>query len=213
MNATLRNGLVALAVFALEACAARPHARWAPIFLARPSIAARAFDEGVASFDRGEFARALASFDTALRTEPHPVVMFNLARVHDAMGHDAAAARAYVSFLASAVGEDPALVATARDALWRLRPRIAWLRLRAPEGALVGDQVVAASDGEQLVPIDPGFRIVHLGERNVIAVRARSGDVFVLDGAQSDGTMVVGTGDFDPTLSAPHATTTAQRQP
>jgi hypothetical protein len=212
MNPALRTALTTLAVFALNACAARPHVDSTVNSAVRRTLAARAFSEGVASFDRGEFARALASFDVALEVEPHPVVQFDLARVHDAMGHDTAAARAYIAFLNAPGATNPALAETAREALSRLRPRIAWLRLRAPTGARVGDQVIEASDAEQLVPIDPGLRLARINGHGTISVRARAGEVFVLDAARPGDPIEVSAGEFDSSLCGPRSSTTAMQQ-
>jgi hypothetical protein len=143
--------------------------------------AAQRFDEGVQAYGRGEYARAVALFEHAWRLAPTPEVLYNLARVHDTLGHDARSARYYVAYVRQA-GEIPPAQREEIDAAFaRLQRRVAWLRVRA--------QAPVAIDGEPLshlpstVPIAvlPGVRTVRVGEQTPVAVRLRPGETVTLD--------------------------------
>lgn len=58
------------------------------------------YREGVAHFKAGRFAEALERFDVAYKLDPRPVLLFNLARVHEEMGHAEAAIEHFELYLA-----------------------------------------------------------------------------------------------------------------
>ena len=175
------------------------------------AIAADAFDEGVHAFDRGEHARALSAFETAYRIAPHPTVLFNIARAYEAMGHDTAAARRFLEFLDADTHRDEALRVAVVDALMRIRPRIAWLRVRALEGAVVSDAIVAPSEREQIVPVDPGLRTVRVSQRNAIVVRVSAGDELTVECARADDPIVVAARGVAPMFFMSSSNVSAQR--
>jgi hypothetical protein len=56
-------------------------------------MAANDFDLGIAAFERGEYSVALEYFNRAFETSPASAVLFDIARAHELMRHDALAAR------------------------------------------------------------------------------------------------------------------------
>ncbi len=113
----------------------------APIASAQdaPAQAAEHFDRGIAFFNEGRFDAALAEFSRAYELAPAHQTLYNLARVHAALGHAVESARAYEQYLAEA-GE--AIGARRRreaeEALAEQRARIGTLVVRADvEGARV----------------------------------------------------------------------------
>ncbi len=169
--------------------------------------AASAFDEGVAAFDRGELARAASAFEMAYRSAPNPLVAFNLGRVHERMSHPRIAANYYLAFLAGDVSPDRTLSVEARDALGRLRIRLALVRMYAPSGAIIDGESIAPSGYERWVAVDPGLRLVEAADHTRVALRAAAGDVLAVDCPRESGAIVVGTATFGaPSITARVAT-------
>lgn len=86
------------------------------------------FERGVELFNEGRNDAALAEFDRAYEIAPAPPVLYNIARVHEALGHAVEAADAYEKYLeegGSSLSERRRHEATA--ALERQRARIAFV--------------------------------------------------------------------------------------
>ena len=109
----------------LAVAAASPPARAERPPVADPDTdaAQRHFERGVAHYDAGRFAEALAEFTTAQRLSPRPAFHYNIARCHDRMEAWALAADEYEAFLSEAPTASEAPV---------LRERILVLRSREP---------------------------------------------------------------------------------
>lgn len=63
-----------------------------------------AFQAGVAAFDAGQHAAALAHFERAQTLKPHPMVRVNIANCHAELGHAIEALTHFEAFLASDFG-------------------------------------------------------------------------------------------------------------
>jgi hypothetical protein len=158
-------------------------------------LAARSFDEGVGAYGRGEMARSLASFERAFALAPSAAVLFNIARVHDAMGHAPQAARYYVAYLR--VASDTIPVAQRReidDALARIATQVGWVlvRTRAAPVTIDGVRLLPWNAGTP-VAVWPGVRTVRVGEQAPVAVRAHVGEVVALDYDNPDAMLYIST--------------------
>jgi hypothetical protein len=96
------------------------------------------FERGVALVDTGEMDEAIAEFEQAYHSRPHPDVLFNLAQAYRAVGRSVEAARALEQYLQDDTGKNGKRRQQA-EALLRLdRRRIGTLELTVqPAGALV----------------------------------------------------------------------------
>lgn len=102
------------------------------------------FEHGVADYEAGRYAQALASFQEAFRLKPHPMVRVNMANCYDKLGQPLQAIFHFEGFLEAKQG-----TATQRrevtKALRRLRRKVAPVTFRvAPDGA-----VITIDGGEQ----------------------------------------------------------------
>jgi len=119
------------------------------------------FERGIAMFERGDNAAALAEFLAAYELAPRPSVLFNLAATYEALRRYPEAVDAYDRFLATP-GGDRHDRARAERSLARLRPLLATLQVRTnPPGAAVTVDEVA--------PRDPAAVSVSPGEHRVAA--------------------------------------------
>lgn len=154
--------------------------------------AAAEFDDAVAAFDRGELARALSGFEAAYREAPHPIVAFNLARVHERMGHARSAARFYLAFLDGDTSPDRSMGNEARGSLDRLRPRLTLLRVYAPAGAVIDGEGIPPSPYEHWMVVDPGLRPIESSAGSRVVIRATPGDALTVECPRESGPIVVG---------------------
>jgi hypothetical protein len=169
---------------------------------ASSTSAAREFDDAVAAFERGEFARALAGFEAAYRESPHPIVAFNLARVHERVGHQRSAVRYYLAFLDGDTSPDRTMSTEARAAVDRLRSRVTLLRVYAPAGAVVDGEGISPSPYEHWVVVDPGLRPIESSAGSRVVIRATPGDALSIECPRENGAIVVGATTFGATNGA-----------
>jgi hypothetical protein len=103
---------------------------------AQPQDAARdTFQRGVALYDQGKYREAIVQFENAYRLQPHPSVLFNIARCHENLGELTEALAYYQRMLADPAVENRADV-EARVREIRERPVSVFLS-SVPEGASV----------------------------------------------------------------------------
>lgn len=120
-------------VRALVACAL-----WASPARAQSTEARERFEDGVARFDRHDYAGALGAFQRAYELSGRPTVLLNLGVTHQALGHDAEALANLRAYLAARVERSPAQRAAAERAVQELEQRVGHLRLVTdPDGAAV----------------------------------------------------------------------------
>jgi hypothetical protein len=95
------------------------------------------FEGGVAHYDSGRYAEALAEFQEAYRLKPHPLVRVNIANCYDKLGRPVEAIENFEAFLAAAEGT-PTQRDEVRGALRELQKRIGRVALNvAPPGARI----------------------------------------------------------------------------
>jgi hypothetical protein len=156
-------------------------------------LAARSFDEAVGAYGRGETARALAAFERAFALAPSAAVLFNIARVHDAMGHAPQAARYYVAYLRAA-GDviSPSQRREIDDALTRIATQVGWVVVRTRDAPVTIDGVrLLPWNAGGPVAVWPGVRTVRVGEQAPVAVRAHVGEVVALDFDNPDAMLYI----------------------
>lgn len=131
-----------------------------------PERAAEHFDRGIAFFNEGRYDAALAEFSRAYELAPAHQTLYNLARVHAALGHAVESARAYERYLAEAGGEIGARRRReAEAALAAQRARVGRLVVRADvDGARVAvDGVdVATTPLAEPLPVSAGSHTVEV---------------------------------------------------
>jgi hypothetical protein len=155
--------------------------------------AARDFDAGVAAYERGELARALEYFQRAQQAEPNPVVLFNIARVHDALEHPTLAGCYYVACLREGGPGTRAQQAMVAAALERLYGRVGWIVVRSPgDVVLDGAPVLPALHGAPIA-VWPGVHVIRVGNLAPIAVRAHPGETLALEYIEPGTTPLVST--------------------
>jgi hypothetical protein len=153
-----------------------------------PTVHAReSFEAGVAQYEAGHFAEALADFQEAYRVKPHPLVRVNIANCYDKLGRPAEALENFQAFLDAAEGA-PTQRDEVRSAVAELEQRVGRLELDvAPEGAQItidedsalraplGQPVVLASGQHRLAIALTGYetavRIVEVKARESVALR------------------------------------------
>lgn len=127
------------------------------------------YDRGVEAFEAGHYADALVAFQRAYELAPAVPVLYNLARVHEALDHPVEATAAYEQFLSSSPRLNRSQRTDVQAALTRLAPRIAHLVLQCAQPELRaevdGIPVANATQGTS-IPANPGQH----------AVTVRSGD-------------------------------------
>lgn len=57
------------------------------------------FDRGTSAFHAGDFPKALTLFREAYAIDPHPILMYNIARSEESLGHATEAVRAFRKYL------------------------------------------------------------------------------------------------------------------
>lgn len=141
-----------------------------PLALAQPAGAARAraaehFDRGLVFYREQRFDAALAEFSRAYELQPAPSTLYNLARVHAALGHAVEATRAYAQYLAEATELPARRRRDVQRALDDQRSRIGRLWVRADvDGARVAlDGVdVATTPLLQALQVSAGSHTVEI---------------------------------------------------
>ena len=141
------------------------------------------FDRGLEFFDEGRYDAALAEFQRAYELAPAHQALYNLGRVHAAMGHAVEAARVFEQYLGEAGDDVPsARRREVRDALERQRARIGHVEVtcNVPGATLSVDGVdittlptrpVAVSAGTHVVSVRaPGF------DTTVVSVQVAGGE-------------------------------------
>lgn len=145
--------------------------------------AAEHFDRGVAFFNESRFDAALAEFDRAYELAPAYATLYNLARVHAALGHAVQAANAYERYLRATEGRLPAARREAiEQALGEQRSRIGQVLIAVDvAGAVInvdGDDIgdtpllrpVALAAGTHTIEIRaPGYQMA----RRTVSVAGR----------------------------------------
>lgn len=150
-----RGGLLLALIVAIGALAAL-----APTARAQDGAdrrrAAEHFDRGIAFFNERRYDAALAELARAHELAPAHQTVYNLARVHAALGHAVEAARAYEQYLAEAGGSlDASRRREAEAALAEQRSRIGRLRVRADiDGATVAIDGVDVTTTPLSAPIE-----------------------------------------------------------
>ncbi|HEY8432280.1 MAG TPA: PEGA domain-containing protein, partial [Sandaracinaceae bacterium] len=139
--------------------------------------AAEHFDRGIAFFNEGRFDAALAEFSRAYELAPAHQTLYNLARVHAALGHAVESARAYEQYLAEA-GDAiaPRRRREAEAALAEQRARIGHLLVRTDvDGARIAiDGVdVATTPLGAPIPVSAGSHTVEVRAPGREIVRRR----------------------------------------
>jgi hypothetical protein len=120
--------------------------------------AAAAFDQGTQYFERGQYALALESFQTAYRLRAHPAILLNIATCYDRLGRAGEAVAEYFRYRRlRGSGIEPERRRFVEDALRRLGPQVAlvWVTLPAP-GAAVALDGTQVEIGEDPLVVPPG---------------------------------------------------------
>jgi len=137
--------------------------------------AAAHFDRGLAFYEEGRFDAALAELARAYELAPAHQTLYNLARVHAALGHAVEATRAYERYLREAEGEIGARRRReAEQALEEQRARIGHLMVRVDvAGATIAvDGVdVATTPLNVPIPLSAGAHTIEVHAPGREAVR------------------------------------------
>jgi hypothetical protein len=109
------------------------------------------FQRGMEFFDEGRFDAALAEFQRANETSPSAEALYNLGRVHAALGDAVSATRVFQLYLAQAGAVRETRRQEVQERLARQRARIAsvWVRASDSQGAAVPATIVSL-DGVDL---------------------------------------------------------------
>ncbi len=118
------------------------------------------FERGVELFDEGQYDQALVEFRRAYDLAPAAAVLFNVARVHAALGHAVEAVDTYARYLREAERVAPERRREVEQEVQRLEARIARLTIRvdAPDAIVRVDDVVV--DATQPVRVTVGSHLV-----------------------------------------------------
>ncbi|MFK7990848.1 MAG: PEGA domain-containing protein [Sandaracinaceae bacterium] len=122
------------------------------------------FDRGIAFFNESRYDAALAELGRAHELAPAPATLYNLARVHAALGHAVEASAAYRAYLAEP-GVGPERRAAVQAALDEQQTRIGHLRVQCDvAGATLSvDGVdVASTPLESPLPLSAGSHSVEV---------------------------------------------------
>jgi tetratricopeptide (TPR) repeat protein len=122
------------------------------------------FRLGVDAYRRGDWSGALEHLLLSNRLAPNRNVVFNIARAYEQMGRYSEAFRHYVDYLA--LETDLERRASAEQALARIRPRVAVLRVESdPPGATIyvdRKELGPRGSTPRLLALDPGPHTVLL---------------------------------------------------
>ena len=117
------------------------------------------FNEGVQLFDAGKYEKARLVFARVYELKPHPSVLLNLAQCELRTARYLDAARHLATFLKEASVTDPAVLASANDALAQARAHTGLVRVSVvPEGAevFVDEEFVGTSPLADPIDVSPG---------------------------------------------------------
>jgi len=138
-------------------------------------VEARAhFQRGLDFFDEGRFDAALAEFQRANEISPSGEALYNLGRVHAALGDAVAATQVFESYLAQAGDDVPAARrAEVQERLARQRARIArlWVQANDADGTPVSAAIVSLDGVDLPAPHDGAPFLVSAGS-HTLGVRA-----------------------------------------
>ena len=167
------------------------------------------FDRGIVFFNEHRYDAALAELDAAYELAPAHQTLYNLARVHAALGHSVEAARAYERYLRDAGDQLPRRRrAEAQRALEEQRARIGQLMVRVDvAGATIAiDGVdVATTPLAIAIPLSAGAHSVevraagHETARRAVAVAGETEDLLEIELREE----VVPRGNLRVTASVP----------
>jgi outer membrane receptor protein involved in Fe transport len=143
------------------------------------------FELGVGAYQRRDYEGALEHLLASNRLVPNRNVVFNIARAYEQLGRYAEAFRHYADY--RSLETDPARQAGADDALARIRPRVALVRVESdPPGARIFvDRKDLGSRGEtpRLLALDPGSHTILLTREG--HYEARSENVSLVVGRET----------------------------
>ncbi len=131
------------------------------------------FERGLAELDARRYPPAVLLFEESYRLNPVPVVLYNLALAHRALGHHHAAIAHFERYLAQSGGDLPAGRAEAvAAAVAQLRAELAVVRFEvAPADFTVNVDGRDAAPTDGSLTLDPGAHTVLVGARGHVAER------------------------------------------
>jgi hypothetical protein len=129
----------------------------------------RLFELGNQAHERGDYAAAVQSFETALAIKPHPVIRFDLALSLSKLGKLRAAGASLELVLADPLS-DAALRQRAEQELQRVASELAHLRLllRDPSATQVELDGERVADPSAELALDPGSHHVRVSDEHAV---------------------------------------------
>ena len=165
------------------------------------------FRLGVDAYRRGDWSGALEHLLLSNRLAPNRNVVFNIARAYEQMGRYSEAFRHYVDYLA--LETDLERRASAEQALARIRPRVAVLRVESdPPGATIyvdRKELGPRGSTPRLLALDPGPHTVLLEAPGFEPVRAPPAQLVVGEEALTGAALVPVTGRLEVASDPPGA--------
>jgi tetratricopeptide (TPR) repeat protein len=136
----------------------------APVVDLDAAEARKAFEEGVAAYQKGDYKGAAERFGQAQLLKPHPEVLLNLAQSQLKAEKFAEAATHFQAYLTQTQRDNP----TAQNGLSDAKTQVAEVAVLAPEGTeIIVDQTgVGTAPLTQPLYLVPGRHEVVSGERN-----------------------------------------------
>ncbi len=148
------------------------------------------FTRGVALYDEGRAAQALAEFREAQRISPSSVILYNIAQVEAELGHAVESVAAYEELLASARSIESSMRSQIDSALAEQRARIATLRVEtnAPGAIVAVDDVDVGAAPLAGVRVSAGEHVVTARANGYETIRYR---FIVAGGATHDANLTL----------------------
>jgi tetratricopeptide (TPR) repeat protein len=161
-------GALALAAASGGAAEAQPLPRGESPQAARPL-----FERGLAEMDARRYTPAVLLFEESYRLNPVPVVLYNLALAHRALGHHHAAIEHFERYLTQSGGDLPeGRAAAVTSAVSSLRAELAIVRLEvAPAAFTVNVDGRDARPADGALTLDPGAHTLLVGAPGHVAER------------------------------------------
>lgn len=132
------------------------------------------FELGVADYQRRAYPQALEHLLASNRLVPNRNVVYNIARTYEQLGKFPQAFRHYSDY--RAVETDPARRAAADEAIVRIRPRVALVRVESdPPGARIyvdREDLGARGEAPRLLALEPGSHTLILQHERYYEARA-----------------------------------------